>query len=294
MTTRITLWIGVCSALITAGPIGAQVAIAPSPLVVPYTLPDSLRSQIDRARAEANAGPAPRDFFQGTAVSGAVGKFGQLAVATKAVRIGIYGKPQCDNTKVPTTCTKRVAYQFEIQSQVVDALNESVAALKQYLLSDKGSPLTLHLPSIRPLSAFDFNTNKISSVPQSWTAGALSASVRYIPVRDTSNDIVSAASAAIHYTLEAHLRGDVGGVDGTTFAVLTPSINWPLGRALKTQIVDGNVSRIVGVSYQVGYQFGTANAVSASGTYSFKSLKDGRRQLNLAFARVLGALASHK
>lgn len=280
--------------LVAAQSADGQVNLAPATVTYIRGVPD--RGPGGELLLSESEGPKPRDFFQGTGFSGAVGKNGQLAVSTKALRVGVYGTPNCKTVNDVDTCTVRIVYQFDLESQIVDAVDRSTAALKQYVLSDRGSPLTLKLPAkgVPGLGWTTFNTRKGAVEQQPWSAGALAATLRYIPVRNQNNAISSGANFTAQYTFEQHLWANVGGVDGTAYFVLTPSINVLVGTELRTQVseVGSHLSTIMGLSYQAGYQFGTSNAVSVSGTYSFAAMRDGRRQISVGLTRVLGALGA--
>jgi hypothetical protein len=229
------------------------------------------------------------DFAQGTSITGSFGQAAQADVATQAIRIGVYGKAACADT----TCVKHLWFSATVNAHIVDAFGESATAIKQYVLSDKGAPLTLSLPSNVPILTFSTATPS-AGVTESYAAGQLTGSARLIPVRLGGGSLVNNGSLSIGYSLEVHGAFTVNGVDGSAFALLTPSYSYLLGDSLQSAIsaTPQPRSSVAGLSYRVGYQFGTGTAISATGSYAFTSLRDGRRQLSLAFNQALGAIGA--
>lgn len=247
----------------------------------------------DRPTLDVN--PSLLDYAQGTSITGSLGRGGQADVSTQAIRFGIYGKPTCTEANGVSTCEKHLVFSARIDSHIVDAFGQPATAIKQYILSDRGSPLTLTLPPNLPVLSFSTQVPG-TDVPQSYAAGQLSASARLVPFRLGDGSISNNGSLSIGYSLEGHVALRIGDVDGTVFGLATPSFSYVLGDSLQTAIsaTGRPLSRVAGLSYRVGYQFGTGTAVTATGNFAFTSLRDGRRQLSLALNQALGAIGGKR
>ena len=292
-TGSLSLAIALSLASVIVAPRIASGQVGVTPSIAYYNPRPADSSQLHLFRAQLVGAPAIgerrvlTDFVQGTTITGAFGKTSQADVSTRAIRVGVYGKAACADT----TCVKHLWFSFDIDSHIVDAFGASAAALKQYVLSDRGSPLTLSLPTNLPLLTFSTATPS-TTVPESYVAGQLIGSARLIPVRLGGGSLVNNGSFSVGYSFESHFAFSINDRDGSAFAVLTPSYSYIVGDSLQLALSSTTQPRssVGGLSYRVGYQFGSGTAVSASGNYSFTSIRDGRRQLSLALNQALGAI----
>lgn len=240
------------------------------------------------------------DAFGGSGAAFATGKKQQTNVETKVVRGRFFGPLECKplpNDRTKEECTATTLFSLELNSYIVDAAGQELIALKEYIMSAKGSPLALRLPDLPLFRRLNRSTYKPGhdDLPQSWVAGQFAFDGRLIPSRLSSGDGQINLTAQASYAVELHGALELGDMPGTVFLTLSPSINYMIGDSLVAALlpVGARKSNFLGaIAYAGGYQLGgpDGTAVRFSGSVSFKELRDGRGQVTVGLRKALSAL----
>jgi hypothetical protein len=222
------------------------------------------------------------------------GKFGGAA---NVFTLRTYGRPAgCE----AGACRETVGFELSIDSNVVYAVGESVDAIREYVVSKKGSPLSMSFP-------FRTWTNKLGAVKQTYTKFQPYATARWIPL--SGADKTNSGALAIGFTTELHIDADVIGEDtngdnqndtvlytGFFFVSASPSASLLLGDELKT-LVYKDASRhdyTWGVDVRAGYSFRGTQPLSltVNVTVSPKGFSESHTSLGVSLTKALGA--NHK
>ena len=224
----------------------------------------------------------------------------QLGASGDIYRLDIYGTPQCrpDPAATPTNpkpdvCTPHIVFSPTISSSVVDAVTTSVSALRDYLLSQSGAPLTARVGWVQ-------GDTRRGDVRQSWFAYEGSASLRALPVTGTSGHFQTAGALTASATFQANLDFDVAKIDhdgatvypGSAYVSVSPTAALPIGGDVRAAIFAGAhpTTLVLGLDYRVGFQLKGPKpwSFSAVGTWGTVGFKAAQSSLGLAVSKVVG------
>jgi hypothetical protein len=221
----------------------------------------------------------------------------QFGVSSRVYSLRVYGLPKCDSAG---TCVATTWFDFSVDANVVSAVQNQVSAVREYILSRKGSPLALSLP----LRAF---TTKKGDVRQSWFAFQPYVSGRFVPVTTGTNKISGGGAVSAGGTGEVHFEFDAtepgsGGESatypGTLFLSVTPTVAGAFGKNLQSLIFEPGVasSRVSqhflwGGEYRVGFQFKGKRPISLgiTGTYSVRGFTKSHNGIAISLSKLLGS-----
>jgi hypothetical protein len=224
----------------------------------------------------------------------------QFGASSKVYTLKVYGTPKCEkpsSSSSEETCVSRYWFTLSVDTNVVSTAASAATAIREYIFSQKGSPLALSLP------AHTWSTKK-GDVRQSWFAFSPTGSARIIPVSNTSNDMTAGGSASlggiaeVHFEFDATEPGtDATGSDttypGTLFLSVTPTIAATIGGGLNATVFQTLTPGhwIWGGEYRVGFQFKGEKPISIGieGTYSAKGITASRNGVAFSMSKLFGA-----
>jgi hypothetical protein len=194
------------------------------------------------------------------------------------------------------TCVSTIWLKLAIDANVVSAVQNQVATLREYVFSRKGSPIAISLP----LHAW--NTKK-GDVRQSWFAFQPYASAKLVPVSAVTNKLSAGAALNAGFTGEAHIEfdatepGDGTGTPptypGTLYFSATPTIAGAFGNNLQAAIFDesNKKSFVWGGEYRVGFQFKGKKPISLgiTGTYSARGFTKSHNGIAISLSKLFGS-----
>jgi hypothetical protein len=256
-----------------------------------------------------NQQPQQQSFVSGD-IALPAGDKSQYGASSNVYRLSVFGFPKCTESNGQQTCISQYWFQLSVDANVVNSIAGQVATIREYIFSQKGSPLSLTLP------AHTWTTQK-GTVPQTWFAFQPIGSARFIPVTGSpssaSNGAASATSTtsgltgggtlSAGATAEANFQFDVtepgssqNGGDTTYPGMLsisgTPTIAATLGGPLKSTIFQGSSSArwVWGTEYRVNFQFKGKKPISlgVTGTYSAKGLTASRNGVAISLSKLFG------
>ena len=199
----------------------------------------------------------------------------QYAFSSQLLRIGILNREECTpNPDGSQTCTKYYFVKFTVDSNVVDAVTTTVSAVRDYVHSRKGSPLSMTIPFA------EYSTKK-GTERQTWASIQPFGSFRWVPVSGDNGALSFAGTggATIDLNIEfdatepAKSSGDDTTYPGKIYVSLTPSVAVLFGSALKSTVFPGTLeSWTSSVECRIGYSFQGKKPVSLgfNGTINVK------------------------
>lgn len=273
--------------------LAAQDLIAPTAIIV------RTRPSAQSVTGEHDSKPDIHGF-DGSGVNFAAGDKRQTNVETKVLTGRFFGPLTCEAKAgdAEEKCSATTLFSFEINSYIVDAGGQQVVALKEYLMSSKGAPLSLRIPlDWSFFRRLNFNTYHPGhdNLPQSWLAGKFLLDARLIPLRLASGTSEYNYSALASAALEGHLAFEAFGSPGTMFFTLAPSFGFALGDSLRAALLPPGAVLTGGVwslAYSGGYQFGgpDGTAFRFGGAVALKDLRGGKGQITVGVRKALSAL----
>jgi hypothetical protein len=274
-----------------------------------YTVPTALRDT-----AAGKPEQTQQQVINNGDIALPVGDKSQYGASSKVYTLSVLStrQPSSCNDGSPN-CVPNYWFQLSVDANVINAISGQVATLREYIFSQKGSPLSVTLP------AHTWTTKK-STARQTWFSFTPLGSARFIPVSASSTNVSTGGTSAtgtsslsgggtlsVGGTVQADIEFDetqpassAGGKDmtypGTLYASATPVIAATLGRPLKSAIFQGSSihSWVWGTEYRVGFQFKGQNPISlgVTGTVSAKGLTSSSSGFALSLSKLFsGGLA---
>lgn len=276
-----------------------------------FTRPVALRAENTGQQPTEDQTPQQEGFVSGD-IALPTGDKSQYGASSKVYRLSVFGFPKCTESDGKQTCVSRYWFQLSVDANVVNSIEGQVGTIREYIFSQKGSPLSVTLP------AHTWTTQK-GNVPQTWFAFSPIGSARFIPVTSTSTSTSSGAASgttnssfltgggtlSVGATAQANFQFDVTepgtsptGSDMTYPGMLyisgTPIIAATLGAPLKSAVFAGSPikSWVWGTEYRVGFQFKGQKPVniSVTGTYSAKGLTASRNGVAISLSKIFGGI----
>ena len=218
----------------------------------------------------------------------------QYGIGSQVFAVKVFGPPNCPDPQNPDTCVERIWFKLAIDSNIVDAVTTQLSSAREYILSRKGSPISISAPFFR-------YTTKKGTVRQSWGAVEPYGTFRWVPVSGTDGNL--SASASIGFTLEGHIefdatdpgdRADGPTYPGTLYASISPSLAAVFGGTLRSLIFSsdpGDSRWVGGFEYRVGFQFQGKQPISlgVSGTLGRKGFDNSQSSIGISLSKLLGA-----
>lgn len=205
---------------------------------------------------------------------------------SKVYSLRVFGRPaESTNSDGSKKYEERVAFELIVNTYIVDALGSSARALKEYVLSKKGSPLSLSLP------AWYWNTRR-GDVRQFWMAGQPYFTARLLPLTNANDDLRLNGTLGAGYTQQVNIDFDVDKSPASLFLEVSGAANLLIGSDV-TDVIYATTSStgkfIFGLDFRVGYRFGGEHSkyFSITGTQALKKLRDSKSLLNLVFGSTL-------
>jgi len=236
----------------------------------------------------------PTDSSVGSNISTLFQPFGdgtQYGASTKLYSVKVFGFPDCkkQDDANETVCIEHVAFTATIDANMIHALTSSASAAREYMVSRKGSPLSLSLPT-RSWSS------KKDNLRQTWVAAEGYGSLRWIPVDgDTGN---ANGAFSIGATVEMHSDFEVAEqVPGTTdviypgfvFLSFSPSLAWAYGDSLRT-FAFGDIDKkyLYGFDIRGGFTFQGKQPISVSinATWTPDAFTVSKKSVGISFTKI--------
>lgn len=250
------------------------------------------------AAGEPIPGEEPQQGFFSTAdLTLPVYDKSQFGASSRVYTLSVLGAPKC--TPGPNgqeTCVSQYWFKLSVDANVVSAVSGEVSAVREYIFSQKGSPLSVSLP-------VHTWTTKKGTVRQSWLAFSPSGSARLIPVSTPASNLSGGGTLSIGGTGEAHIEfdetepgTDPSGTDmtypGTLYLSVTPTFAATLGGTLNSTVFQTVAPGhwIWGGEYRVGFQFQGKKPISLAitGTYSAKGLTASKNGVAISLSKLFG------
>lgn len=204
-------------------------------------------------------------------------------------------------------CIESYWFKIAVNANVVNAASNAAYAIREYLFSQNGSPLSLSIP-------VHTWTTQQNTDRQTWASFSPVGSARLIPVTGNSSSGTSSSTSpnssltgggslsfggtgALNIEFNATDPGsDPNGTEttypGTLYFSITPSISATMGGPLKAAIFQQSAisNWTWGGDFRAGYQFRSAQPVSLgiSGTFSAKGLKSSTKGFSFSLSKMLG------
>ena len=258
----------------------------------------------------AAPGPVPnkQQAFSTGNVMIPTGNSSQFAASSRVYSLSVLGGAKCtpSGNGLQKTCVAHYLFTAAVDANVVNAVNDQATALREYLFSQNGSPISLSFPSRTW-------TTKKGDVRQSWLAGSLSGSGRLIPVTGTKSTVNQNSSNPINLTgggsvsfggtgqvnieFDATEPGsDPNGTDtvypGTLYFSISPSISALAGGPLKAAVFQGSPpsSWTWGGDFRAGFEFKGQKPISfgITGTFSGKGVTTSDKGVALSLSKLFG------
>ncbi len=205
-------------------------------------------------------------------------------IDSHVIGIDLYGRPDSVTDAAGNRgWQSHVALHVDINTHVIDAFGDEIGALKEYIFSKKGSPLSLST-SFKPWS------NRRGEVKQRWYAAQGDVAVKMIPLPNGASDFQPRLAAGLGGTFEVHNDFDAGSDPGNLFIVLSPSINYLAGQGIDEVIATDPASAtrfLAGMDFRIGVDLGGERPLSlgVSGTASFKKLRGSGSAFSLVLSK---------
>lgn len=274
-------------------------AAAAQPLIMPVLTP---RSAVRIAAGQPIQTPTESQLFPDVGTT--FQPFGdrQYGAATKLYSVRLFGFPDCrtpEEKKAKVSrlagtsdiCAETLAFAVNIDSQMVHAVKNSITAAREYLVSRKGSPLSLSIPSKQ------WTTQK-PDVRQTWVAAQGYFTGRWIPVPGENGD--SSGAAGVGATIELHsdfeaaevAAGDEDAVvyPGFVYLSVSPSVNIPFGQALKDlAFKSGDGTALWGVDVRGGFSLRGKQPISVSinATWTPNGFEASNKSIGISLSKLL-------
>jgi hypothetical protein len=216
--------------------------------------------------------------------AGALGFFpskdGGFDVSTEALSFQVYGPAKKVEEDDSVHYEETVAFELYVDSYVVDALVANAQAVKEYLVSKKGSPISARIP----LSFTYWNTRK-GDVKQFWSGGEAYGSLRAVPLGEQGFEKIGGA-LNLGYTQTINIDFSGQGKAGNVFIEATANGALPFGSGMSAAVFGASSDQKVtaGLDYRVGVTFGGTRALTIVGTYAFTEVAAKRSTVRLAFS----------
>jgi hypothetical protein len=223
----------------------------------------------------------------------------QFGVASQVYTLKIYGIPKCETIGGQEVCVERTWLDLALSANVVNSVTTQVAALREYVLSRKGSPLAISAPF------HTWTTQKPKVDRQSWFAFSPYGSARFVPVTGGTNKLSGGAAVTAGFTAEAHFEftatdpasvsgGAPASYPGTLYFSATPTAGAAFGSNLQSAVFGNGANDhfIWGGEYRVGFQFKGEKPISLgiTGTYSQKGFTKSHTGMAISLSKLFGAV----
>jgi len=213
--------------------------------------------------------------------SGALGfwpsKSAGFDIETAAIALKVFGRPTRIEDGDSIRFEETIAFELYIDSYIVDAASDLPQAIKDYVISKKGSPVSLRYP-------FGYWSSREGDVRQFWAAGQAYGSVRAIPLGESGFDRM-AGSASIGYTQAINIDFAAQGEPGNIFMELTGNGNVPFGSGIRSSLfgADSDGRYVFGLDYRIGVSLGGTRVMGVTGTYSFADIAGSQNTVRFTF-----------
>jgi hypothetical protein len=249
--------------------------------------------------ANAPSGEEPQQsLFSSGDVALPVDDKSQFGASSKLYTLSVYGFPKCTQSGGggPETCVSQYWFTLHVEANVVSAVSGQASAIREYIFSQKGSPLALSIPG-------HTWTTKKGDVKQSWFAFSFGGDARLIPVTGATNNLSGGGTLSLWGTGQASIEFDATepGSDpsgaGTTYPgmlyfSITPTIAGTAGGPLKAAIFQSSptASWVWGGEYRVGFQFKGQKPISLgiTGTFSAKGITSSSNGVAISLSKLFG------
>lgn len=257
------------------------------------------------AAAPPAGGGSEQQLFSSGDIALPVYDKSQFGASSRVYTVSVYGTPKCHGSGSQQVCVSRYWFRLSVDANVVSAVLGQASAIREYVFSQKGSPLALTLP-------IHTWTTKKGDVRQTWFAFSPSGSGRFIPVSQAANNLSNSnnssnlsggGSVSLAATGEAHIEfdatepgSDPNGTDttypGTLYLSVTPTFAATLGGPLKASIFQGSPTAnwVWGGEYRAGFQFKGKKPISLgiTGTFSAKGLTSSNKGIAISLSKLFG------
>jgi hypothetical protein len=236
----------------------------------------------------------------------------QYGASSRVFMVSVYGIPKCTTPSGgQQTCVSTYWFRASLDSNVVNSVDDAAGAIREYLFSQNGSPISLSIPS------HTWTTQKPQVDRQSWFAASFFGSGRLIPVNNngsgsTNNSsntpsslggLTGGGALTVGGTGQANIEfdatdpgSDPSGKDttypGTLYFSFSPSVSVLAGAPLKTAIFQGRKtsSWTWGGDFRAGFQFKGKQPISlaVTGTFSAKGLTTSSNGVALSLSKLFG------
>jgi hypothetical protein len=224
----------------------------------------------------------------------------QFGASSRVYTLSVFGVPKCTQSGSQEICVSNYWFRVSVDANVVSAVVGQASAIREYVFSQKGSPLAMSLP-------IHTWTTKKGDVRQTWFAFSPSGSARFIPVSgaanssSNTNNLSAGGSFSLAGTGEAHIEFDAtepgrdpAGTDvtypGMLYLSVTPTIATMLGGPLKSSIFQGSPTAnwVGGGEYRAGFQFKGKKPISIgiTGTFSAKGLTSSSNGIAISLSKL--------
>ena len=220
----------------------------------------------------------------------------QFGASSRVYTVSVYGFPKCTQDNGQQVCVSRYWFNLSVDSNVVSAITDATSSIREYIFSQKGSPLTLSVP-------VHTWTTKKGDVRQTWFAFSPTGSARIIPVTVGTNSLSGGGAFSLGGIGEANIEFDATepgtaqtGAEttypGTLYFSVTPTISAMAGGALKAAAFQNSpISNWVwGGEYRAGFQFKGKKPISIgiTGTFSAKGLTSSSNGVAFSLSKLFG------
>ena len=211
----------------------------------------------------------------------------QFNLEANVVRVAVFGRPdsQYDPVTKVTTYKEHIAYAFNLNSYVIDAVGSLTRGVREYLVSKKGSPVSINLPG------WNWNTKR-GDVRQFWMAGQIYGEAKAIPLADSNQDFLMNGTVGAGYTQQANIDLLVGDDPGNIFFEASIVGAGMLGKDLIQNLdadSDKSLAGVAGVDWRVGLQIlgSAAHAISLSGTTILTKVQGRRATVSVGYSKSI-------
>ena len=190
--------------------------------------------------------------------------------------------------------TSNVIFSASLESNVVNAVKDPVVALREYLLSTKGSPVSLAFTS----SKMSWSSYQPTNVQQSWLDFQPYVTARIVPVNGSTASYGAAVTAGFTVQFNIEIEAEESGANGTTVfpgtivLSVSPSLVGPIGSNLQAAVFAGTTSSTVtyGVDYKVMFSLRGDKPVSVGlvGTGGPKGFVTSQNSIGVEINKILG------
>ena len=216
-----------------------------------------------------------------------------FAASSQIFSLKVLGTPRCTNTgDRAEVCVERVWFKTTIDTNIVQADASEMEAVREYVLSRKGSPLAVSVPFLQ-------YSSKKGTVRQTWFAIEPFGTFRWIPTSadNASGSIGFGGTGEMHVDFTPTTAGtDVRGTEfpSSFWVSVTPNVNRPFGdnlRALVFRGQPGPQSWVWGIDYRFAYQVKGRNPISvgAAGTLGIDGFNGSRNSIGFSISTLVGS-----